>query len=52
MLKKNPPTILIATPGRMADIANKKLLNFENLRFFVMDECDKLLAQADMRTEV
>jgi ATP-dependent RNA helicase RhlE len=35
--------ILVATPGRFIDILSKKQTNFEKLKFFVVDEADKLL---------
>ena len=34
---------MVGTPGRLAELATNKLINFENLKFFVLDECDKLL---------
>jgi len=50
-LKANP-TILIGTPGRLAELVAKKLITFENLKFFVLDECDKLLEKLDMRSDI
>lgn len=52
MLKKNPPHIVVGTPGRVLDLANRGALKFNNLKFFVLDECDKMLLQLDMRQEV
>jgi len=43
MLKKNPPHIVVGTPGRVLDLVNRKALNFSNLKFFILDECDKML---------
>lgn len=37
------PTILVATPGRLCDHIDKETLDFENLRFLVLDEFDKSL---------
>jgi len=35
--------IVVATPGRLLDILDKKQINLENLEFFVVDEADKML---------
>jgi len=35
--------IVVATPGRLLDIFDKKQINLENLDFFVLDEADKML---------
>lgn len=43
LLKKNPPHIIVGTPGRVLDLANRGFLKFNNLKFFIMDECDKML---------
>ncbi len=37
------PTILVATPGRLCDHIDKETVDFENLRFLVLDEFDKSL---------
>ena len=39
----NPPTIVVGTPGRILDLVSKKYLNLDKLKFFVLDECDKML---------
>ncbi|KAL6076898.1 DEAD-box ATP-dependent RNA helicase 15 [Balamuthia mandrillaris] len=52
LLKEDPPHILIATPGRILQLANEKALSFENLKFFILDECDKMLETLDMRKDV
>lgn len=36
--------ILVATPGRILDLANKGVANLANCGLFVMDEADKLLS--------
>jgi ATP-dependent RNA helicase UAP56/SUB2 len=46
------PTIIIGTPGRILDLQRRKALNFEKLRFFVLDEADKMLEQKDMQKVV
>jgi len=46
------PTIIIGTPGRILDLWGRKMLNFEKLRFFVLDEADKMLEQKMMQKDV
>ena len=45
MLKNTPPTILIGTPGRLNELLRKNAIKFDNLKFFVLDECDKMLSK-------
>ncbi|MCF7831197.1 DEAD/DEAH box helicase [Candidatus Gracilibacteria bacterium] len=35
--------ILVATPGRLLDLINQKIVNLQNLKFFVLDEADRML---------
>lgn len=35
--------VVVATPGRLLDIINKKQINLSFLEFFVLDEADKML---------
>lgn len=52
---RNPeknPHIIIATPGRLVDLGKNKLINFEKCKFFVIDECDKVLSNPKMRSDV
>eukprot|EP00828_Plagiopyla_frontata_P010425 TRINITY_DN1555_c0_g1_i1.p1 TRINITY_DN1555_c0_g1~~TRINITY_DN1555_c0_g1_i1.p1 ORF type:complete len:451 (+),score=65.35 TRINITY_DN1555_c0_g1_i1:158-1510(+) len=51
-LKDNPPQVIVGTPGRTLDLIQRKILVLENLKFFVLDECDKMLEQLDMRGDV
>ncbi|MBL8762936.1 MAG: DEAD/DEAH box helicase [Phycisphaerae bacterium] len=37
------PEILVATPGRMLDMLERKLVHLRNLRFAVLDEVDRML---------
>lgn len=39
-LLRTNPQLVIATPGRLEDFATKKILNFEHVRYFVVDEAD------------
>lgn len=44
MLKSDKaPHIIVGTPGRILDLTRRKALPIENLKMFVLDECDKLL---------
>jgi len=51
-LKNNCPHIVVGTPGRILALVKNKKLNLKNLKHFVLDECDKMLAQLDMRRDV
>jgi len=33
----------VATPGRFVDFVNRGLITFSSLRFFVLDEADRML---------
>jgi ATP-dependent RNA helicase RhlE len=35
--------ILVATPGRLLDLCDQKLLNLKDIRYFVLDEADRML---------
>ena len=35
--------IIVGTPGRIMDLMERKVLNFNNLEFFVLDEADEML---------
>ncbi|HEX3029983.1 MAG TPA: helicase-related protein, partial [Clostridia bacterium] len=35
--------ILIATPGRLLDLINQKYVNLQHVKFFVLDEADRML---------
>jgi len=50
--KAEIPTIIVGTPGRVLDLANRKVLDLSKIKHFIMDECDRLLDEADMRRDV
>jgi len=52
LLKNEPPHIVIGTPGRMLQLAEEKALNLAKVKYFVVDECDKVLESVDMRKDV
>ncbi len=37
------PKILVATPGRLLDLLNQRLLHLDDVRYFVLDEVDRML---------
>lgn len=49
-LAHGKPQAIVATPGRLADFAGKKLLNFDALRFFVVDEADMTMDMGFLNT--
>lgn len=46
------PAILVGTPARMLDLYRRKFFNLEKIRFFILDECDKMLEQKDMSRDI
>ena len=44
-LLKGPtaPHIVVGTPGRILHLAKDKSLNLDNLKMFILDECDRVL---------
>jgi ATP-dependent RNA helicase DeaD len=37
------PEILVGTPGRVMDLLERRIINFRNIRFVVLDEVDRML---------
>jgi ATP-dependent RNA helicase UAP56/SUB2 len=42
-LKNDKPHIVIGTPGRMLGLVEGKHLDLSKVKYFVLDECDKML---------
>ena len=40
---KHGPEILVGTPGRVIDLLERRIINFNNIRFVVLDEVDRML---------
>lgn len=43
-LRRHRPHIIIATPGRLLDMLNKRLIDYRDLKNIVVDEADELLS--------
>lgn len=52
VLKSNCPHIVVGTPGRILALVRNKKLNLRHIKHFILDECDKMLEQLDMRRDV
>jgi len=50
--EQKAPHIVIGTPGRILQLVNEKSLKLDNNKIFVLDECDKLIHETDMRDQV
>lgn len=42
-ISKNP-SVLVATPGRLIDLLNKKYLKLDDIKYLVLDEADEMLS--------
>ena len=40
---KRGPEILVGTPGRVIDLLDRRIIDFANIRFVVLDEVDRML---------
>jgi superfamily II DNA/RNA helicase len=45
-LKEECPHVVVGTPGRIADLVERKALDLSHIKVFVVDECDKILDPA------
>jgi superfamily II DNA/RNA helicase len=52
LLKEETPHVVVGTPGRVKSLVQKKHLDLSKLKRFIMDECDQLLNQLDMRRDI
>jgi ATP-dependent RNA helicase UAP56/SUB2 len=51
-IKTNPPNIVVGAPGRLLLLADAKQLKLDKVEFFVLDECDKIVVNPEMRAQV
>lgn len=42
-IKKFPPHIIIATPGRLIDLKNRKVAKLDQIDYLILDEADEML---------
>src|SRR3954465_586759 len=40
---KHGPEVLVGTPGRVIDLLDRRIINFDNVRFVVLDEVDRMV---------
>jgi ATP-dependent RNA helicase DeaD len=40
---RHGPEILVGTPGRVIDLLERRMISFQNIRFVVLDEVDRML---------
>src|SRR6184192_787339 len=40
---KHGPEIIVGTPGRVIDLLDRRIINFNNVRFVILDEVDRML---------
>nr|ADD38693.1 Spliceosome RNA helicase BAT1 [Lepeophtheirus salmonis] len=52
LLSKQTIHIAVGTPGRLLDLIRKRALKLDNVKHFIIDECDKMLDTLDMRKDV
>ncbi|EDQ89444.1 uncharacterized protein MONBRDRAFT_36918 [Monosiga brevicollis MX1] len=52
VLRDDVPNIVVGTPGRLKALVNSGALKLSNVKHFILDECDKMLDQLDMRRDV
>ncbi|ETO10822.1 hypothetical protein RFI_26557 [Reticulomyxa filosa] len=52
VIAEEKPHILIGTPGRLVHLLEDGVLKLDKLKRFVVDECDNLLKELDMRKQV
>ncbi|ODV82975.1 hypothetical protein CANARDRAFT_30441 [[Candida] arabinofermentans NRRL YB-2248] len=50
--KDTCPHIVVGTPGRLNALVRDKLIRLNNVKNFVIDECDQVLEQVDMRRDI
>ena len=41
---QNPTHIVVATPGRLADLVKREAINLKNISYFILDEADEMVS--------
>lgn len=44
-LNEKKPQVVVGTPGRVLSLAKKGQLDLKSIKFFILDECDKMLKE-------
>jgi superfamily II DNA/RNA helicase len=52
LLKNDTPHIVIGTPGRILQLAEEGHLKLKGIKYFILDECDKMLESLEMRRDI
>jgi len=52
VIEQEKPHIVIGTPGRICHLLSENVMRLERLKRFIIDECDNMLDQIDMRKQV
>ncbi len=52
LLKADTPHIIVGTPGRLKQLSKEGDLKLGGVRHFIIDECDKVLDNIEMRSDV
>jgi len=42
----------VGTPGRILDLGRQNFLKFDKIKYFVIDECDRVLSSIQMRNDI
>jgi ATP-dependent RNA helicase UAP56/SUB2 len=50
--KTKSPHVIIATPGRLYDLVKNKVIKVDNVKYFIIDECDQVLGNPKMRQDI
>lgn len=51
-IEEDCPHVVVSTPGRTKALVNMKKLDLSHVKHFVLDECDRMLEELDMRADV
>lgn len=52
-LETEKPQIVVGTPGRILDLGiTRKVMDLSKVKHFVLDECDRMLSEVEMRKDV
>ena len=43
MFRDKPPSVVVGCPGRVLDLVKGKHIKMDEIKHFILDECDKML---------